>query len=1206
MVTIDKRLVPIVCVVILYLVISAGYAQPVYQKLLPQTPQAQSLYVFDLRHDIPEDILNYELSDDPQLRLYGSDLQWDTKEALFVNFVLQGLINRERTDKIYFIHTPIEKGWRQGHNLYYPADYRALYDGLIPVPFTFPLENPGVYYSSDNRNCPYIEEGYDCQSLMTDEPYPVLFHLLRHYRDYVGHELGGVVLIPDMNTYPDPEDPDDDYLYDWDDIFFTAAVTVCAAENAIPITPSLAAVLEACGFDSEPWWDHVIADLSDTENPAVGESNDNLSPATRVYNWLNERYFTYQTCRDMIGIYSFELHWDRSIHGGDIQFPTCFDYFVANNVFVISYDKFNTFIEDKDYPYGTPAIGMKQDDSRFPDEYVFDLCSVPNLSVTCSLPCDEVDIIPPCPLQIPDHIDPNDAYVGFYVTDGDHLDYSGIFFYHWIRQFAEVSPSGSRVIPISWSFNAQWLDLFPHYVGWMSRMSRGLNHELVANTWYLNVPYYDMNRYHHYLDQANGLFQTINLHDTHKYYDYHLAHIFNNYHDYSFIHGYANNRYIRDNVMKAASSDNVLLHPYGKSGSYVKDRIDDTTLECVYPLIYDHAGLPSFALIIAGDGRWSGDPIAEVTEAVRELESPVIIHSISVNGRTYHAADAITGGNAMTDASGISFNTRGGYIQWNNIEGGENYSDLQVSYTIVPCIDCDTPDDDRFAMTMLMVNGRYFNGSFKLEPPDIPGEPAVTSHRVMLENNSLNSIRLQFRRFHWMRASELAETYRKWQEDSGYFPIGEYEDTFDCLGWNVSLRHNNFSIPYKKTCFEFYGNFIDFSFELPLDSNIEGSIRFDNQPLQDFPEEQDSECFSRMWNHDGIHNVEIEVNRIIKIDSFSILRDSLFLPEPMLWDDRNLMIRYSGDEWRITNTTERNAYKGSYHNLYSYDRFCYGSFGFDIENDAFLIIASRSPGAGKADIYIDGRYEGVIDYEDSIEQSRTVVYDKSDLGPGRHHIEVITSDFYPINLDAVCVLDSSINKAIFPEPCDQATEAVPDGSLKWLSKSRSFSYNIYFSDDPVITPDELLASQTRMTYETGFLSPLTTYFWRVDVVMPDGSIVEGDTWRFTTKTPNPPAKPSRPGAKYKDSSIQLSWHYEPVDIPVDYVIIERSISSDSDYEQIGISFTENRLVDSNVEPDTLYYYRITVVDQWPNQSEASDSILISTTALSRSPGALQS
>jgi len=94
-----------------------------------------------------------------------------------------------------------------------------------------------------------------------------------------------------------------------------------------------------------------------------------------------------------------------------------------------------------------------------------------------------------------------------------------------------------------------------------------------------------------------------------------------------------------------------------------------------------------------------------------------------------------------------------------------------------------------------------------------------------------------------------------------------------------------------------------------------------------------------------------------------------------------------------------------------------------------------------------------------------------------------------------------------PNPPDRALGVGPHLTyLTWLAGIGAESHNIYLGTDPVAVADATTASpqykgnRIETQYHPGALLYNTTYYWRIDEVGSQKSVVPGPVWTFTTRT----------------------------------------------------------------------------------------------------------
>jgi hypothetical protein len=89
-------------------------------------------------------------------------------------------------------------------------------------------------------------------------------------------------------------------------------------------------------------------------------------------------------------------------------------------------------------------------------------------------------------------------------------------------------------------------------------------------------------------------------------------------------------------------------------------------------------------------------------------------------------------------------------------------------------------------------------------------------------------------------------------------------------------------------------------------------------------------------------------------------------------------------------------------------------------------------------------------------------------------------------------------KAIKPQPADGTVGTPLTGiKLTWIAGAYVTEHKVYFGTNPDQLPP-LAEVSDACVVEVPALERQTTYYWRVDEVQPDGSIVTGDVWNFNT------------------------------------------------------------------------------------------------------------
>ena len=90
-------------------------------------------------------------------------------------------------------------------------------------------------------------------------------------------------------------------------------------------------------------------------------------------------------------------------------------------------------------------------------------------------------------------------------------------------------------------------------------------------------------------------------------------------------------------------------------------------------------------------------------------------------------------------------------------------------------------------------------------------------------------------------------------------------------------------------------------------------------------------------------------------------------------------------------------------------------------------------------------------------------------------------------------------KAGHPNPADGAV-GVTSPLLMWTAGAGAVSHDVYLGTTSSLTASNLVASHQTMTmyFHVPGLTPGTTYYWRIDEIAADATVVQGDVWSFTT------------------------------------------------------------------------------------------------------------
>ncbi len=143
-------------------------------------------------------------------------------------------------------------------------------------------------------------------------------------------------------------------------------------------------------------------------------------------------------------------------------------------------------------------------------------------------------------------------------------------------------------------------------------------------------------------------------------------------------------------------------------------------------------------------------------------------------------------------------------------------------------------------------------------------------------------------------------------------------------------------------------------------------------------------------------------------------------------------------------------------------------------------------------------------------------------------------------------------QASVPIPADGRTNALTDCDLMWLGGLGGTSYNIHLGT--VSSSLAFMGSQTNNIFNPGAWTNDQTYYWRIDSVLVDSSVVTGEVWSFTINDHRPRA----------DSSRQEVMEDNPLAIPLS--------GSDPDDDPLTcfIATAPSHGTLSGTEPDIIY------------------------------------
>jgi len=169
-----------------------------------------------------------------------------------------------------------------------------------------------------------------------------------------------------------------------------------------------------------------------------------------------------------------------------------------------------------------------------------------------------------------------------------------------------------------------------------------------------------------------------------------------------------------------------------------------------------------------------------------------------------------------------------------------------------------------------------------------------------------------------------------------------------------------------------------------------------------------------------------------------------------------------------------------------------------------------------------------------------------------------------------------ILKAWNPRPADGAI-GVNTPELEWTCGDAAEWHDVYFGTDPNLSAGDFITRQDDTVYlHADDLAPETTYYWRIDEIEANESVVyTGDVWSFTTAEPNAWNPDPVDGFTFVDPGAALTWSHgtgaatHDVYLGTDEVAVRDGTAGTFKGNQADSIFDPCAL-----ELDTEYYWRV--------------------------------
>jgi hypothetical protein len=179
--------------------------------------------------------------------------------------------------------------------------------------------------------------------------------------------------------------------------------------------------------------------------------------------------------------------------------------------------------------------------------------------------------------------------------------------------------------------------------------------------------------------------------------------------------------------------------------------------------------------------------------------------------------------------------------------------------------------------------------------------------------------------------------------------------------------------------------------------------------------------------------------------------------------------------------------------------------------DVMAPVLRWTPGATATahDVYFGTTVElGSAEYQGQVPAAAPIYFYAPGLTPGATYywrVDEIGADGKTIYTGDLWSFTAQALTAYLPEPADGATDASTAPTLFWQPGQVAVKHYLFFGDDREAVAQGTAAvdkdTLATTTFTPGPLESLTTYYWRVDEILPDGTVRTGQVWSFLTCLP---------------------------------------------------------------------------------------------------------
>jgi fibronectin type 3 domain-containing protein len=225
------------------------------------------------------------------------------------------------------------------------------------------------------------------------------------------------------------------------------------------------------------------------------------------------------------------------------------------------------------------------------------------------------------------------------------------------------------------------------------------------------------------------------------------------------------------------------------------------------------------------------------------------------------------------------------------------------------------------------------------------------------------------------------------------------------------------------------------------------------------------------------------------------------------------------------------------------------------------------------------------------DQVSTIIYTPHNISASKDGYTIFSDPYMNKNKEVILTFSLDLPISV---PTGLNVIPIPEGNALNISWDPNLEddltgYILYLSTDNVTYDIEVLLSKNITFYIDLNLTDGENYYYKISATNATNKSELSESVLEVPKDIQPPHAPANLTVKKgtTDDSLQLFWDPVDADDLLGYIIY-RSMEIDDDYEFIQEVGLQTQFTDSALEEYSTYYYKITAVDEVPNESDFSD------------------